>query len=192
MARPSMKAQRREEIFDAFERCVARYGVKGATLEKVGEEAGLARALIRHNVGNREELFDAAVDRFLENSNAGFEKLLNILPDNDRIGTLIDWLFDHEDIDTLFIQVSNGLLTEASEDKQLAKKLRRWTRDYVSMITGELAKNFPDAGLEDIEIVAVGLSSIYNSAETVGTAGPIDNMRAQSKEAVKRLVSTLR
>ena len=34
MPRPSLKAQRSEEILDAYERCVARYGVEGATLEK--------------------------------------------------------------------------------------------------------------------------------------------------------------
>ena len=55
MARPSVKEERREQILTAYEQCVARYGVEGATLDKVAEEAGLARPLIRHNIGNREE-----------------------------------------------------------------------------------------------------------------------------------------
>ena len=38
MPRPSVKAERTEEILDAFERCVARYGVEGSTLERIAEQ----------------------------------------------------------------------------------------------------------------------------------------------------------
>ena len=43
MGRPSIKAERREQILDAYETCVARFGVGGASLEKIAETAGLAR-----------------------------------------------------------------------------------------------------------------------------------------------------
>ena len=43
MARPIVKDQRRAEILDAFEACVARYGVEGATLAKTAEQAGLGQ-----------------------------------------------------------------------------------------------------------------------------------------------------
>ena len=46
--------RRRQEYLDAFEKCVARYGIEGATLAKIAEIAGLARPLVRHNVGNRD------------------------------------------------------------------------------------------------------------------------------------------
>ncbi|MEO1142890.1 MAG: TetR/AcrR family transcriptional regulator, partial [Pseudomonadota bacterium] len=63
MARPDIKESRREQIIDAFEFCVARYGVEGATLAKTAEQAGLARPLVRHNVGNRDDLVDALTKR---------------------------------------------------------------------------------------------------------------------------------
>ena len=43
MARPSVKDERTEAILAAFERCVARHGVEGATLQRTADEAGLAR-----------------------------------------------------------------------------------------------------------------------------------------------------
>ncbi|MEV0585321.1 TetR family transcriptional regulator [Nonomuraea sp. NPDC050310] len=39
-----------------FTRCVARYGLDGATLQRVADEAGTARGHICHHAGNREEL----------------------------------------------------------------------------------------------------------------------------------------
>ena len=68
MPRPSLKLQRSEEILDAFERCVARYGIEGTTLEKTAEEAGLQRSLLRHNVGNRDDLLNSLVNRFISES----------------------------------------------------------------------------------------------------------------------------
>ena len=43
---------------------VTRLGVEGATLEKTAGEAGLDRVLIRHNVGNKDDLLDAFLDCF--------------------------------------------------------------------------------------------------------------------------------
>ena len=43
MGRPSVTEQRRNEILDAFVRCVGRYGLDGATLER------LATELARHD-----------------------------------------------------------------------------------------------------------------------------------------------
>ena len=80
MPRRSLKEERRSQILDAFEICVARYGVEGATLERVAEEAGLARPLIRHNVGNREDLLDALLERYLESSEHSMRQLLAALP----------------------------------------------------------------------------------------------------------------
>ena len=53
MARPRVTAERREEILAAFARCVARDGVEGASLQQVADEAGLARGLLRHHLGQR-------------------------------------------------------------------------------------------------------------------------------------------
>jgi AcrR family transcriptional regulator len=70
MARPSKAEERREQILDAFERCVVRTGIQGITLEKVAKEAGLQRSLVRHFVGNREEMIDAVFDRFMHRAEA--------------------------------------------------------------------------------------------------------------------------
>ena len=70
MARPSVKAKRTEEILQAYEHCIALYGVEGATLQKIAEVAGIARPLLRHHVGNSDDLLNMALKRFIERSDA--------------------------------------------------------------------------------------------------------------------------
>ena len=96
MSRPEIKNVRREQILDAFETCVAKYGVEGATLAKTAEQAGLARPLVRHNVGNRDELVDALVERFLQKSRKYMEEFVQTLPETNTseaaAGTITSWM----------------------------------------------------------------------------------------------------
>lgn len=56
MVRPSCRAERREEICEAFERCLARHGLGGATVAAVAEEVGVAPGLIHHHFDDRNDL----------------------------------------------------------------------------------------------------------------------------------------
>ena len=56
VGRPSNRDDRYEQIMQALIRCVARYGVEGASLAQIAEEAGLKRPLVRHHLGNREDM----------------------------------------------------------------------------------------------------------------------------------------
>jgi len=60
MGRPSVAAERTDQILDAVGRSVARFGFEGLTLEKVAAESGLSRSHVRHYVGNKADL----VERF--------------------------------------------------------------------------------------------------------------------------------
>ena len=70
MGRKSLAAARREEILDAFERCVVKYGLEGSSLEQIADEAGMKRSIIRHYIGNRDELVDQLVERAVGNYRA--------------------------------------------------------------------------------------------------------------------------
>ncbi|MEM9209285.1 MAG: TetR/AcrR family transcriptional regulator, partial [Pseudomonadota bacterium] len=138
MPRPSLKDERRAEILAAYERCIARHGVEGATLERIAEEAGLARALIRHNVGNKDELFASFLDRYLERASADVDDLFESLPETDRIPTLLEWLFDPAYASTSEVSVTNALITAALDDRALAERLNAWSAEFVAGIDREL------------------------------------------------------
>lgn len=191
MPRPSRKAERRAEILDAYGRCIARHGVEGATLEKTAEEAGLARALIRHNVGNKDDLLAAFLDRFLGKASEESKTLFESLPRDNRVTTMITWLFDPQYTDVQEVSVTNALVTAAIERPELAKQLRDWTSGFVASIGRELKDAYPDADDEAIEAVATGISGIYFSFDTQLPLGGMAKLRRSSETAAKLLVSAL-
>lgn len=85
MARPSKVEERREQILDAFERCVVRTGLQGITMDKVAKEAGLPRSLVRHFVGNRDDMVEAVFERFMHRVSALWSGLNHRRPSIDEM-----------------------------------------------------------------------------------------------------------
>lgn len=191
MARPEIKNDRREQILDAFETCVARYGLEGATLGKTAEIAGLARPLIRHNVGNREDLLEALIERFLLRSREAMESLIESLPTQDRLAALIDLLFDPQYANPQLVQVFNALSAAAPDDPTLAEKLQLWLREFVDRLEAILRKEYPKASPQRINAVAAGVSGIYFNVEALYPIGGLGSFGDASKEAALILVSAL-
>lgn len=93
MGRPSLAGIRREQILDALERCLARRGLEGTTLERVAAEAGVARPVIRHYFGNRDALLAAAVGRAVAAYRTDLEAALEALPREGHFEAFLDYLF---------------------------------------------------------------------------------------------------
>ena len=191
MPRPSVKAERTEEILDAFERCVARYGVEGATLERIAEEAGLRRSLLRHYIGNRDVLIDALTTRFLARSDAQVAAFFDGLPQTNRAAALLDVLFDAHYSDNHLALVAAALIAAAPNQHQLSDQLRQWTHDFVARIADELQQSFPSADAAACFDVAAGVSGIYFNVESLAPLGQIESLRHASKGAAERLVFSL-
>lgn len=191
MPRPSLKKERRAAILEAYGRCVARYGVDGATLERTAEEAGLARALIRHNVGNKDELLEAFLDRFLGEASAETDALFASLPKGNRLPTMTKWLFDPQYSDAHEVSVTSALFTAAIERPALAKRLRRWTFEFIDAIRAELRRGHPKTDDAKLEAVATGIAAIYFNVDTLTPLGDTEQLREASEAAVNLLLSTL-
>ena len=191
MGRPSVKAERREQILDAYETCVARFGVEGASLEKIAETAGLARPLIRHNVGNREALLFALVERFLARSNHQVERMINALPEDKPIEAMIDWLFNPNYSDHQFVLVAEALIAASQDDTDLANRMRNWTRDFINKVQDVLATTYPNASPDKLQAVATGITGIYFNADSLTPLGDIHDIRVASKRAASLLVAIL-
>ncbi|MET1412719.1 TetR/AcrR family transcriptional regulator [Roseibium sp. HPY-6] len=191
MARPEIKDDRREQILDAFELCVARYGLEGATLGKTAEFAGLARPLIRHNVGNREDLQKALVERFLVRSRVAMEQLLASLPDIDRLETLLDVLFDRRNANPQLVLVFNALSAAAPDNAGLAAQLQQWLADFVEQLEAEIIRAYPETSASQVEAAAAGISGIYFNVEALYPIGISNHFVTSSRRAAGLLVSAL-
>ena len=191
MPRPTLKQERRTQILDAFETCVARYGVEGATLAKTADEAGLARPLVRHNVGNRDDLLKALIDRYLETSQDKMAALIEALPDEGAVKTMIEWLFDPDYSDAKLVQIASALITASNDNPELAVKMRHWLDEFVSRLNDQLAKEFPNADPAQVAAVATGVTGIYFNVESLYPLGNIQAVLASSKEAASILIRSL-
>ncbi len=190
MPRPSLKDARRKEILDAYGRCIARHGVAGTTLELIAEEAGLARALIRHNVGNKDEILDAFVERYLATATAETDELFESLPEKKRIETMIGWLFDPAYSDAQAVNVSNALFMAAVERPSLAKPLRQWTADFTQRMEAELSDAYGESSAR-VEAVAAGIVAIYYNFESLALLGDLPRLRKTSEGAARLLAQSL-
>ena len=191
MARPEIKDTRRAQILDAFEVCVAKYGVEGATLAKTAEQAGLARPLVRHNVGNREELISALVDRFLERSQDKMQTFVVALPANDTARHAVEWLFDPRYADTQLMQVAYALITFSADNAEMAEKMQAWVGDFAERFTRLIADDYPQADPARITAVANGIMGIYFNVESLSVLGGSDTLSEPSKQAAMMLLDAL-
>lgn len=191
MARPIVKEQRRTEILDAFEDCVARYGVEGATLAKTAEQAGLARALIRHNVGNREDLLSALVERFLEKSRQAAEQMIEALPQTGRSETLVGWLFDPSYSDPRMVRVAGALIAASAEDKALAMHMQDWLKAFVGALDEVFADEHTNASPDQVLAVAAGIAGIYFNVEALYPLGDVEALSKASERAAFLLLASL-
>ncbi len=199
MGRPSTKQKRTQEILDAYELCIAKFGVEGTTLEILAKEAGLARALIRHHVGNRDDLLEAFQERFFARSAEVMKNMIEALPASqssrpsdrelpERLDQLISWLFSADHSDRTLILVANALISVAPKYVNLSRSLAEWVEDFENLLEAELALAFPDCDAKKRSIIATGLLGIYFNADSLSLLSHLRSSFQKDCEASARLL----
>lgn len=177
MARPSMAGQRREEILDALELCILQYGIQASSLERIAEAAKVKRTILRHYIGNRDDIICALSERWTQKYSQQWQDLLTWLPSENRAQALIDSLFSSRTKD----MVNHTIIGEAlfSEAKRLApiKEHQQATmQEFIRHVTNEFAVSYPVVGADNIELVAYGIYANYLMSESLLPLGMFDEM----------------
>ncbi len=192
MARPSLKDQRAEEILTAFARCVARFGLEGATLEKIADEAGVARPAVRHFVGNRDDLIQALIEHVERDYAQKLDALFAWLPAEGRVQAILDLLFDPAYFSTSDDVALAQALTAASRQYPAAgKMLSRWIIAFDDRVFSELKRGFPMETDEPLRAVSFGIISLYFNVDALSPLNVPQTMTASAKAAALRLVESL-
>ncbi|MCV6589325.1 MAG: TetR/AcrR family transcriptional regulator [Marinobacterium sp.] len=191
MGRPSKKAERTEEILQAFYRCVARYGIEGSTLERIAEESGLKRSLVRHFVGNRDELVSLLVDRVLEQSDAQWSAFIDYLPANNVVTPLLDGLFCESYSDAEYILVIESLIFAAGRDDALRQRMQQWLQRFTDDMVMLLQRDHPEASPAQLETVSFGVISIYFNLDSLAPLGMNQQYRQPAYQAAQCLIGSL-
>ncbi|MEM9954438.1 MAG: TetR/AcrR family transcriptional regulator [Chloroflexota bacterium] len=145
MGRKSLKVERKAQILDAFERCIVQYGLDGTSLKQVADEANVKRSIIRHYIGNRDDLVDALIERIVRNYQ---KQLLELdasaedMPAKHYLPQVLDYLFRVERTSRPQNKIIIDVLMVAQDRYPKAKGL---LRELFKSITDSIAKDLIDA-----------------------------------------------
>ncbi|MEM6589272.1 MAG: TetR/AcrR family transcriptional regulator [Pseudomonadota bacterium] len=160
VGRPSNKEERAEQIMQALVRCVARFGIEGATLSGVAEEAGLSRPLIRHHLGNRDDMITQLQEFVLNRFNLGIDALVAALDGYDEPRAVVDILFTAEGHSDPSMTLAFAALTaHARGDDALKEGCRNIVLRLEDEIARALTPHMPDR--EVAQDCAHGIIAIY-------------------------------
>ncbi len=192
MPRPDLTEERTALILDAFARCVARQGLDATSLENVADEAGVKRSILRHYIGNRDDLVLALAERSLGKYRADVATMVASMPDNRPAHALLDYLFwdDGEDY-AEDVQVVEAMIAAAARDDHLRTLVKAWFDDFIQAVADILCRHFPSADKSRCWSVAYGVVGIYYNHESLAQLNLPDTYRRAARAAAESLVETL-
>lgn len=137
MGRPKLDETRRKEILDAFERCVVRDGLAKTTLKNVSDEAGLPRPLIRHFVGNRDDMIDLLIERVVDRANQFVLKYVGTQK-RPSVHEYLDFMFGNAFKDETTNEVVDQLWGLARTDDNVREKLADMYRRHTDVLVSQM------------------------------------------------------
>lgn len=191
MARPSMAGQRREEILDALEACILAKGIQATSLENIAEAAKVKRTILRHYIGNRDEIICALSERWTQKYSLQWQELLMWLPQTNRAEALVDSLFStrtNEMVNSTII--GEAIFSEAKRLPPIKQHQQQIMQEFIQHLVSVLSIQFANADPKNVELVAYGVYSNYLMSESLLPLGMLDE-RYKLKQSSMLLCTTL-
>jgi len=192
MGRKDLTETRRNQILDAFERCIVELGISGATLTKVAEVAQINRGMIHHYIGDRNNLVFALIERLVGSYREEFSKYLEAHKDNPNVNTIVEYFFEewsgagpNDDV------IIDALVAEAAQDSQILNLLLELYSLLENTITAELRNIYPNATEERCHNVAYAIMSMAYGSSTMMWLGFDRTRLPEVRSLVKTMIQTL-
>lgn len=193
MPRPSLKNQRSEEILDAYLTCVARFGLEGATQERIAAEAGVKRPLLRHYLGNREQMVAALCVHVVKTFNAMSDELTEALTSVTTPEEVVEFLFTSEEGNDPRLQLAWQALSAASaHHADMQADLLDSFEHFLDILCSALHRLAPTHEPQAIRAIAKGLAASFVTLDTLAPLSPPSEWPHEFKHAALLLVGTLR
>ena len=192
MARTSLRDVRIGEILDAYMVCIGRYGVIGTTLERISKESGLARPLLRHYLGNRNEMFAKLLTYVVATFDATTDELIAGLPETGRLDAMLDTLFDTSDPSSDHAGAFQALVSVAPLYEGVGEQLMRHMTDFENAIAAEIAREIPTADVASCKVAAAGIAATCYNVEAVLPLDPPTDWVELQRRVAEKLIEGLR
>jgi AcrR family transcriptional regulator len=191
MARPSMAEQRKEEILDAFELCILEKGIQATSLEFIAEKAKMKRTILRHYLGNKDEIIAALSQRWALKYQLQWQQTLAWLPDNQRVEAIIEILFTPRTAEYVNETIiGEALFSEAKRLESIKQDQHKNIAAFIHILTTELCAQFPSIDNEKLVLVAYSIHANYLVSESLLPLG-LQSEVAKLKQASLLIIKLL-
>lgn len=193
MGRPSLAEQRKAEILDAFGRCVARFGLEGSSLERIAEEAGMRRSILRHYIGNRDELIEALAEKVITDYRSETQRMLEGLPASNRGKHLVNFLLPEKSMGTTEqLLVIEGLIGASATYPKVRKWVFGYIDYYVQLIADQLCILAPAAKPKTCWEAAYALVCISFNQESLQPLDLPKKYLVAARNSAKSVIKSLK
>lgn len=191
MGRKSLTKERTAEILDAFARSMVKYGLD-TSLDQVAEEAGMTRSIIRHYIGNREEVVNTLIERITSDFLAELRAEAEQIPQEQAIPATLDYLFAHEtgydDYDKLIFSV---MMTAQDRYPQAKQMIIRMFEQLITMFAADLKDAYPRADDARCRDVAYNVLALAMSNESLMDLGMNQRYSTTARLSAELLIRAL-
>lgn len=192
MPRKSLANERREQLLNAFERCIVKYGLEATSLEQVADEAGMTRSIIRHYIGNRDDLVGALVERRLRESAQLLEAKYTGLSPTDSVQLTLDTMFaaapSIDERDRVILEI---IFTTKGHYPRAKAMLRQAFEDLVRSFATDLRHAYPQATYKRCMQVSYAIICMSEMNEAFMWLGMPQRYNAHAREIAESLLKTL-
>ena len=192
MPRRDLTEERTEQILDALERCVARFGLGGPSLERIAEEAGMKRSILRHYVGNREDIVLAMAERLASRYREQLLDMRKYVGDSNRVPRLLECLFPREGTSRFSeVVLVEALIAEAEAVPRVGELMTSTVVETIDVVRDLLCLEFPDAGRKVVWEVAYGVVGISFNHQSLAILSLPSRFGRAAWSAARALIETL-
>lgn len=179
-------------ILDAFERCIARYGLEGTALDQVAKEVGFRRGLVRHYLGNRDDMIEAMAKRAVARYHEQVDQMFAHLPIQTTCSGLLDMLFpQHSESNDVDLLVMEHLIAASRNTPLIRKLMSDWLHSFVEKLANYLNACREQANSTACWHVAYGIIGIYFNHESLAPLGLHQDYATGARAAVEALIESL-
>lgn len=192
MGRKSLKESRTAMILDAFETCIGRFGIEGSSLERIAEVAGVKRSIIRHYIGNRDQLLLALANRVVARYQTQAAEMFASLPKENRDNALLWYLFPGSNATSAQeLMVIESLIALSERRDDIRQIIKAWMEGYIEQMSQDLLEHHPHCSLEQCTRVAYGIIGIVFNHDSMAPLQMDDQFGQIARESARLLLNNL-
>lgn len=198
---PARKANRGDthvRILDVAENIFARYGYLAARIDDIAEAVGIRRPSLFHHFRNKQALYRAVLDRWIERQADAFDRVLRREPAASPevelellVEATFDFLIDHPNFAYLTLHTLGANRAEEVPTEVTTISMDRW-RDTLER--GRRAGRFRDVGVAQCMALIGGMTTFYiampsSRTDILSAIREVDSERL--KDDLQRMIKTL-